>query len=85
MTAYTCLIDYDRFNTYGLEWVPGQLKILVNGNVCLTNNYTATNSPFDSPFFLALTQAFGTTGNEFDLATGPTLSSTEVDYVRIWN
>ena len=91
VTAYTCTIDYDRFNTYGLEWVPGQLRILVNGSVCLTDNYTATNAtethpyaPFDSPFFLALTQAFGTTGNEFDLATGPTLSSTKVDYVRIW-
>ena len=90
-TAHNCRINPGTFNTYGLEWRPGQLKILLNGGVCLINNYVASNAPtsnpyapFDSPFFLALTQLFGTTGNEFDLDRGPKLSTTLVDYVRIW-
>jgi beta-glucanase (GH16 family) len=90
-TSWVCKIGVGRFNTYTLIWEPGTIRVLVNGEVCLTNHYTATNAPeghpyapFDVPFFLALTQSFGTTGNEFDPATGPEESSTVVDYVRIW-
>jgi beta-glucanase (GH16 family) len=93
-TSHNCRINYGQFNTYGLEWVPGQLKIFVNGTLCIENNYRASNAPagspyapFDQPFFLALTQAFGTNvggDNSFDEATGPALSSTQIDYVRIW-
>ncbi|MET3962839.1 beta-glucanase (GH16 family) [Marmoricola sp. OAE513] len=90
-TAWNCTINVGQFNTYVLEWSPGLMKIYVNGKVCITNNYKASNAPagspyapFDSPFFLALTQAFGTTGNEFDPATGPRESATVVDYVRVW-
>ena len=90
-TAHNCVIKVGEFNTYGLAWTPGLLRIFLNDKVCITNHYFATNAPegsprapFDQPFFLALTQAFGTTGNEFDPATGPREAGTEVDYVRIW-
>ncbi len=93
-TAHDCRINYNQFNTYGLEWIPGQLKIFINGVLCIENNYRASNAPpgspyapFDQPFFLALTQAFGTNiggDNSFDVARGPALSSTQIDYVRIW-
>jgi beta-glucanase (GH16 family) len=91
VTAYNCSINYGQFNTYGLEWYPGQLKIFVNGALCLENNYDATNAPadhpyapFDQPFFLALTQAMGTYGNEYDTNVVPDTVSTQIDYARIW-
>ncbi|MFL6022619.1 MAG: family 16 glycosylhydrolase [Marmoricola sp.] len=90
-TAYNCTIRPGEFNTYGLEWYPGLMKILVNGQVCITNNYRASNAPanhpnapFDSPFFLALSQAFGAEGNELDVATAPKVAGTVVDYMRVW-
>ncbi|MCW2784916.1 MAG: glycoside hydrolase family 16 protein [Marmoricola sp.] len=90
-SAQNCLVNVGAFNTYGLEWSPGQLKVFVNDKLCLTDNYVASNAtaanpyaPFDSPFFLSLTQGFGTTGNEFDPDQGPKLSTTLVDYVRVW-
>lgn len=90
-TWHYCEIRVGEYNTYGLEWSPGLMKIFVNGTTCITNNYIAANAPptnpyapFDQPFFLALTQAFGTTGNEFDPATGPRDSSIKIDYVRVW-
>ena len=90
-TSHYCGIRYGEYNTYGLEWSPGLMRIFVNGDVCITNNYIAANAtpenpnaPFDQTFFLALTQLFGTTGNEFDEATGPRESTTKVDYVRVW-
>lgn len=90
-TAYHCTIDYGAFNTYTLEWQPGEFTILVNGQLCLVNRYDALNAPedrpyapFDQPFFAALTQAMGTTGNEYDPAVMPERITTQVDYIRIW-
>jgi len=86
-----CPINVGEFNTYGLEWIPGQLKILVNGQVCFINDYSSAvaflhgkYSPFDKPFFLALTQAMGDVGNEYDPAVVPDKVTTLVDYVHIW-
>ncbi|MBO9524019.1 MAG: family 16 glycosylhydrolase [Nocardioidaceae bacterium] len=91
-TAHKCFIRAGEYNTYTLLWEPGRLTIQVNGTLCLVDNYIATNAPadhpnapFDSPFYLALTQAFGASGNEYDPAVAPHASSTRVDYVRIWN
>jgi len=89
--ATTCRIKVGDYNTYGLDWEPGTLTTYVNGVVCFTDNYVATNAPdghpsapFDGPFFLSLTQAFGVAGNDFDPATAPATSTTLVDYVRVW-
>ncbi|MFL6107721.1 MAG: hypothetical protein ACJ72L_12230, partial [Marmoricola sp.] len=66
-------------------------KILLNGEVCMIDDYSSAlaalhgaSSPFDKPFFLALTQAMGTTGNLFDTALVPDRVTTQIDYVRIW-
>jgi len=86
-----CPIKVGEFNTYGLEWKPGQLKILLNGEVCMIDDYSSAlaglqgkYSPFDKPFYLALTQAMGTTGNVYDPALVPDKATTQIDYVRIW-
>ncbi|MDT0202522.1 glycoside hydrolase family 16 protein [Nocardioides sp. AE5] len=85
-----CAVNPGEFNTYGLEWEPRRLRIFVNGDLCIENNYSSpvgllnANAPFDHPFFLALTQMMGTTGNEYDPAVMPARVTTQVDYVRIW-
>ncbi|MEH3034136.1 MAG: glycoside hydrolase family 16 protein [Aeromicrobium erythreum] len=91
-TAYDCHIAVGEFNTYVLVWEPGRLTVRINGETCLTNNYSATNAPqdhpdapFDRPFFLSLTQGIGDQGNEYVDADVPARLTTQVDYVRIWH
>ena len=91
VTTARCPINVGEFNTYGLEWAPGRLTILLNGQVCMIDDYSSAlaalhgkYSPFDKPFFLALTQAMGTTGNVYDTNVVPDKVTTLVDYVRIW-
>lgn len=85
-----CPIKVGEYNTYGMEWEPGQVTMLLNGKVCLINEYSSlvagegSPSPFDHPFYLALYQAMGTLGNIYDPALVPSRLTTQVDYVRIW-
>jgi beta-glucanase (GH16 family) len=84
---YTCIIDPTAFNTYAVDWQPGRITLTYNGNVCLVDNYKASNGappvPFDQPFFLTLTQALGVGTNAPTTAT-PIPATTLVDYVRVW-
>lgn len=91
VTTGTCRINVGEFNTYGVEWEPGRITMLLNGAVCFVNDYSSAtallqgrNSPFDHPFYLSMNQAMGTTGNEYDPALVPNRVTTQVDYVRIW-
>lgn len=90
VTHAYCPIKVGKFNTYGVEWTPGRITILLNGKVCMINDYNALNAgasataPFDHPFYLALNQAMGTIGNEYDADQVPDVLTTQVDYVRIW-
>ncbi|MET3961126.1 beta-glucanase (GH16 family) [Marmoricola sp. OAE513] len=86
-----CSIDVGEFNTYGVEWQPQKITVLVNGVVCFVNEYKSAlagvqgrSSPFDKPFYLAMNQAMGALGNEYDPAVVPDTVTTEIDYVRIW-
>ncbi|MCX6397929.1 MAG: glycoside hydrolase family 16 protein [Propionibacteriales bacterium] len=91
VTHADCKINVGRFNTYGVEWSPGRITVLLNGEVCLINDYSSVtapvhgkNAPFDQPFYLAMNQAMGTVGNEYDPALMPEKVTTQIDYVRIW-
>ncbi len=85
-----CPIRVGKFNTYGMEWEPGRVTILLNGEVCLINDYSSivhgegSPAPFDHPFYLALNQAMGTVGNQYDPDLVPARLTTQVDYVRVW-
>jgi hypothetical protein len=88
VTTYSCSIKRGVFNTYVLNWLPGELSVQVNGRTCLDDHYKALNAappaPFNQPFFLALTQALGQGTN------APTSSTAfpavmQVDYVRAWS
>jgi beta-glucanase (GH16 family) len=84
---YTCIIDPTQFNDYAVDWQPGRITLTYNGNVCLVDNYKASNAtspaPFDQPFFLVLTQALGIGGNA-PTASTPIPATSLVDYVRVW-
>jgi beta-glucanase (GH16 family) len=84
---YTCLIDTTRFHRYVAIWKPGKITLKYDGKTCLVDNYRPSNvrspAPFDQPFFMALTQALGVTGNEPTSKT-PIPATMKVDYVRVW-
>jgi beta-glucanase (GH16 family) len=86
-----CAITFTDFNSYSIVWQPGTLTISVNGKTCLIDNYVATGltppAPFDQRFFLALTQALGTStnGNAFSPTKTKLAATTQIDYVRAWS
>ena len=86
-----CTFDYTQFNVFTLDWEPGVITLYVNNNTCLIDNYQATGltppAPFDSPFFIALSQGLGVTiSNSDNGTTSKTLmpATTQIDYVRVW-
>ncbi len=85
VTAYTCTIKANAFNTYGVDWQPGTITIYDNGTRCLTDHPLSGAEPFDEPFFLVLTQALGQAGSTNAVGTTtPTAATTQVDWVRAW-
>jgi len=89
VTNDNCPIIPGQFNDYVLEWTPGTLHVIINGQTCLIDHWEAMppqsgNEPFDVPFFMNLTQALGVRGNNYDPATTPLPATTEVQYVRVW-
>lgn len=91
VTTADCAINVGQFNTYGVEWKPQQITVLLNGQICFTDDYSSIaaalqgkTSPFDKPFYLAMNQAMGTVGNSYDPTVVPRKVTTQIDYVRIW-
>ncbi|HEX4191308.1 MAG TPA: glycoside hydrolase family 16 protein [Marmoricola sp.] len=91
ITNARCAMNPGQFNTYGLEWKPGQLTVLLNDKVCFTDDYSSalgvaqgSTAPFDKAFFLCLTQAMGTLNNSLKPGTVSLPVTTEIDYVRVW-
>lgn len=90
-TSYKCTInDPSQFHTYALVWTPTTLTMIYDGTTCLVDAWQAAapltgSQPFDSPFFLVLTQALGIgPTNTFVPGTTPLPATTTVDYVHIW-
>jgi beta-glucanase (GH16 family) len=80
-----------QFNTYALSWTPSTITVYFNGVPCLTDTYGSyvaypdtAPEPFNQPFFLAFTSAFGMNGNSFEPGTTPVPATTKIDYVRVW-
>jgi beta-glucanase (GH16 family) len=90
VTSYSCMIlNPDEFHTYAVEWTPTSIKVMYDGQTCLTDYWSPAApltqpEPFDQPFIIALTQALGIGNNAFEPATTPLPATTEVDYVRVW-
>lgn len=80
----------DDFHTYAVEWEPGCIKWLIDGEVFNTiidwSNDSAFPAPFDEPFYIILNLALG---GQFDSeAQDPDADFTSakmiVDYVRVY-
>ncbi|MCL6457394.1 MAG: family 16 glycosylhydrolase, partial [Gorillibacterium sp.] len=78
-----------EFHTYGIEWEPGEIRWLVDGNVYQTQNRWYSESgdypaPFDRQFYLIMNLAVG--GNYDGNPDAATLfpQSMDVDYVRVF-
>jgi beta-glucanase (GH16 family) len=89
VTAYNCAITPGAFSTFGLQWSPGSLTVLDNGQTCLVDHTNPASpltggEPFDQPFFIALTQALGMNTDAFVPGTTPLPATTQVDWVRAW-
>ncbi|HET9419920.1 MAG TPA: glycoside hydrolase family 16 protein [Nocardioides sp.] len=80
-TAWDCTARRGVFNTFALEWNANRLEILVNGTSCLVN--TSGDAAFRKRYIVALTQALGATGNEYD-GRAPLPATMTVDYVKVW-
>jgi beta-glucanase (GH16 family) len=86
VTNNYCLIsDVNAFHAYAVEWTSTTIKVIYDGQTCLTDNLSVQGaSPFNQPYFVALTQALGMGKNAFDPATTPLPATTQVDWVRVW-
>lgn len=90
VTNTNCLIaDPSAFHDYAVEWTETTIKVIYDGQTCLTDHWSPAGplsapQPFDQPFFVLLTQGLGAGGNAFDPSTTPLPATTEVDWVRVW-
>jgi beta-glucanase (GH16 family) len=86
-----CTFDYTTWNVFTVDWQPGVITLYVNDKTCVIDHYQATGltspAPFDSPFFLALSQGLGVTiSNSDNGTTSRTMipATMQIDYVRVW-
>jgi beta-glucanase (GH16 family) len=89
VTAYDCIILPGTFNTYTVDWSPGNITVYYNGHVCADDAYNPASplkspQPFDQPFFISLTQALGVGINGYTPGVTQLPATTTIDYVRAW-
>ena len=88
-TTAQCAITPGQFHTYGVAWTPNALTILLDGNVCMTDDWDpafpqSKPVPFNQPFITSLTQCLGIETNQFVAGTVPLPATTQIDWVRVW-
>jgi beta-glucanase (GH16 family) len=82
---YCTIADASQFHTYTVTWTASQFKIDFDGTNCLTDNYIPLGtSPFNQPFFVALSQGLGIGKNAYVAGTTQLPAVTQVDYVHAW-
>ena len=79
---YCMIANIADWNTYVVEWTAESIKIIYNGQVCLTDTMGASN--FNKDYMVALTQGLGWPGNDFQPGITPLPAQTIVDYVRVY-
>lgn len=76
------------YHRYAVEWTPSVMRFLYDGNLCFQHSWTpdaplVAPQPFDHPFYVVLSQAFGGGWNAITADT-PTSATLQVDWVRAW-
>lgn len=83
------LRDFSRaFHDFAIEWVPGEIRWYVDGNLYHVQNEWYTTAarfpaPFDQPFHLLLNVAVGGAGGTPDNSSRFP-QSMEIDYIRVY-
>ncbi len=81
--------DFSRgFHDFAIEWVPGEFRWYVDGNLYHTQNTWYTTearfpAPFDQPFHLLVNVAIGGAAGAPDART-PFPQSMDIDYIRVY-
>ena len=81
-----------EFNTHALSWTPTTITTYFNGVPCTTDAHSTyvtspdtAPEPFNQPFFLAFTSAFGMNNSDsFEPGTTPLPATMRIDWVRVW-
>jgi beta-glucanase (GH16 family) len=86
VTNNYCLVDdVNAFHEYTVEWTPTTMTIRFDDQTCLVDNFAVLGtSPFNQPFFAALTQSLGNGSNAYQAGVTPLPATTSVDWVRVW-
>src|SRR4051812_33243069 len=76
VTNWNCAITPGAFSTYVLTWTTTTLTISINGTTCVQDTWApaaplVAPQPFDSPFFMVLTQGLGGIGSDSYVSTTP--------------
>lgn len=77
---YCILGNPAAWHNYTLEWTPQRILIKYDGKTCLD---AAGGAPYNKPFNVSVTQAFGMGSNAPTTAT-PFPSTLLVSYVKVW-
>jgi beta-glucanase (GH16 family) len=80
------LVDnVNAFHEYAVEWTPTTITIFIDGRTVLVDHLAPSGqSPFDQPFFLALTACLGVGSNAVQPGKTPLPATTQIDWVRGW-
>ncbi|WP_188113297.1 glycoside hydrolase family 16 protein [Nocardioides humilatus] len=86
LTAY--LRNASAFHTYAVEWSPDLMLFYYDGRLVYETRWRPIlplfgNQPFDKPFNMILTQAWGGAWNA-PVAATPTKATMTIDWVRVW-
>ena len=86
VTSFNCMVNnVAAFHVYALQWTPGYMSFMVDGSVCFVDHYEPSGtSPFQQPYFLALTQALGVGTNSFQPGKTQLSATTDIDWVRVY-
>jgi beta-glucanase (GH16 family) len=82
------MTDPWQWHRYAVEWTQTSVRFLYDDKVCFEHSWTpdaplVAPQPFDQPFYLVLTQAFGADWNAVTPET-PSTGTLQVDWVRAW-
>jgi beta-glucanase (GH16 family) len=80
-TAWNCLAERGKWNSYTLEWSATRMEFFVNGKSCLVT--TQVDQVFQKAYIPILTQALGGSYNQYD-GRAPMPATMNVDYMRVW-
>lgn len=80
--------DSTRYHTYAVEWSPTSMSFTYDGLLVWEHTWTPiapflASQPFDRPFNVVLSQAWGGLWNARTEAT-PDRATLRIDYVRVW-